>query len=332
MRRGLVFGKFMPPHRGHQLMIETAQAQVDGLTILIYDSQPQGEYPHMPVEKRLGWMRMLYPDVENILAVEDPVKTRDHDDPRYAQLYADQLRFLGPFDRVFTNEPYYEDFAVALGAQHVLVDEGVRTLVPISATQIRSNLYDYRGWIDPRVYASLIQKVVFVGTESTGKSTLARAMAERFETLWTHEYGRELWEAQGLTGSFADHLKTARAQRRREEAAARQARSFVFCDTNAWTTLHWSLRSFGTADARLYELVEQTQDDYLWVLCDNDFGWVQDGTRELVDGEAARFQQQQIDDLGERGIQYAVASGSVETRVEVLAHYLTHAYLSPTLR
>jgi NadR type nicotinamide-nucleotide adenylyltransferase len=221
---------------------------------------------------------------------------------------------------------------VALGAQHVLVDEGVRTLVPISAAQIRSNLYDYRGWIDPRVYASLIQKVVLVGTESTGKSTLARAMAERFDTLWTHEYGRELWEAQGLTGTFADHLKMARAQGRREEAAARQARGFLFCDTNAWTTLHWSLRSYGTADARLYELVERTQDDYLWVLCDNDFGWVQDGTRELAGEQAARFQQQQIDDLEKRGIQYAVVSGSLATRVEVLANYLTHPYLSPALR
>lgn len=328
MRRGLVFGKFMPLHRGHQLMIETAQAQVDDLTIVVYDSNPPGEYPPMPVEKRLGWLRQLYPDVENILAVEDPIRSPDHDDPKYAGVYADQLRFLGPFDRVFSNEPGYEDFAVALGAQHVLVDGGFRSLVPISATEIRTSLYDYRGWLPPEVYSSLIQKVVFVGTESTGKSTLARAMAERFDTLWTHEYGRELWEAQGLTGSFTDHLKMARAQRRREEAAARQARSFVFCDTNAWTTLHWSLRSFGTADARLYELVEQTADDYVWVLCDNDFGWVQDGTRELADGEAARFQQQQIDDLDERGITYATVSGSLETRVEVLANYLTNPYLA----
>ena len=150
---------------------------------------------------------------------------------------------------------------------------------------IRSDPYAYRGWMDPLVYSSLIERVVFVGTESTGKSTLAKRMAEELGTLWTHEFGRELWEAQGLEGSFADHLKMALRQRQREDAAARHARRYLFCDTNAWTTLHWSLRSYGTADARLHELVDRTVDDYTWFVCDNDFPWVQDGTREMAGGE-----------------------------------------------
>src|SRR5437763_12971230 len=101
--------------------------------------------------------------------------------------------------------------------------------------------------IDPLVYASLVRKVALVGTESSGKSTLARACAERWDTVWVHEFGRELWEAQGLQGTFADHLKIARRQHEREQAAIRHARRFLFCDTNAWTTLHWSLRSYGAA-------------------------------------------------------------------------------------
>ena len=64
--------------------------------------------------------------------------------------------------------------------------------------------------MEPEVYASLIRKVVLVGTESTGKSTLARRLAEEYDTLWVHEFGRELWEAQELQGTFADHLKIAR--------------------------------------------------------------------------------------------------------------------------
>jgi HTH-type transcriptional repressor of NAD biosynthesis genes len=315
MRRGLVFGKFMPLHRGHQHLIDTALSQCDDLTIVVYDSDPPGDFAPMPVELRLGWLQALYPNVENILAVDDPMKhDPDRDSPAHAPEYADQLRFLGPFDRVFSSESNYDDFARALGAQPVVVDEA-RGTVPISGTVIRADLYDHRGWLDPLVYSSLIQKVVFVGTESSGKTTLARALAEQLDTLWTHEFGRELWEAQNLTGTFADHLKMARRQYEREEAALRHSRRFLFCDTNAWTTLHWSLRSYGTADARLYELVDRTAHEYLWVVCDNDFGWIQDGTREMAGGESARFQEQQIADLERRRIPYAVVSGPVEQRI-----------------
>ena len=54
MKRGLVFGKFLPLHRGHQLMIETALSQVDDLTIVVYDSRRPG-VERVPVEgvKRL---------------------------------------------------------------------------------------------------------------------------------------------------------------------------------------------------------------------------------------------------------------------------------------
>ena len=194
----------------------------------------------------------------------------------------------------------------------MLVD-AARTLVPTSGTVIRSDPYAYRGWMDPLVYASLIERVVFVGTESTGKSTLARRMAEQLGTLWTHEFGRELWEAQGGQGTFADHLKLARRQRQREDAAARHSRRFLFCDTNAWSTLHWSLRSYGTADARLHDLVDRTVGDYRWFLCDNDFGWVRDGTRELEGAAAEQFQRQHVEDLERRGIPYVTLSGPSRT-------------------
>ena len=218
MKRGLVFGKFLL-HRGHQLMIETALSQVDDLTIVVYDSHRPDD-DRMPIERRLAWLRELYPNVENILALEDPLATQlDTDDPAYADVYAEGVAFLGSFDKLFSSERGYERFAELIGAEHVLVDEA-RTLVPTSGTVIRSDPYAYRGWLDPLVYSSLIERVVFVGTESTGKSTLARRLAEELNTLWTHEFGRELWETQGLQGSFADFLKVARRQREREDAAS----------------------------------------------------------------------------------------------------------------
>ena len=139
MKRGLVFGKFLPLHRGHQLMIETALSQVDDLTIVVYDSLRPGS-ERMPVELRLSWLRRLYPQAENILSLEDPLADdANADDPAHADVYAAGVAFLGRFDRVFSSEPGYERFAGLLGGTHVLVDEA-RTLVPTSGTVIRSCL------------------------------------------------------------------------------------------------------------------------------------------------------------------------------------------------
>ena len=63
--------------------------------------------------------------------------------------------------------------------------------------------------------------------------------------------------------------------------------------------------------------------DYVWVLCANDFGWIDDGTREMRDGEAAEFQARLEQDLARRGVEYTTVSGTVEERIarvrEVLA-------------
>jgi NadR type nicotinamide-nucleotide adenylyltransferase len=322
MKRGLVFGKFMPLHRGHELLIDTALSQVDDLTIVVYDSDPSGSYPAMGIEKRLGWLRQLYPDVESIVPVEDPERHNpEHDSPRYAAAYAAGLRFLDPFDIVFTSEPVYKAFAREMGARHVVVD-AARELVPISGTRIRESVFEHRGWLNPVVYASLIQKVALVGTESTGKSTLARALAKEYQTLWVHEFGRELWVAQGGGGSFADHLRMARRQYQREQAAARHAREFLFCDTNAWTTLQWSLWSYGTADARLYDLVDRTMGEYLWVLCGREIPWQDDGWREMPGEKAARFHEQQIADLRRRDVGFLHVQGSVAERVRQVGEAL----------
>lgn len=330
MRRGLIVGKFMPLHRGHQFVIETALANTDDVTVVLYDSHPEGVYPPMPAAMRARWIAKLYPQLENVVVRRDfldeltgpHITQEEKDDPKYAQAYADDLKELGQFDYVFSSEDYGDPFAKALGAESWVVDPG-RLMLPISGTQIRENVYEHRGWVDPVVYRDLIQKVVFVGTESAGKSTIARRMAQELDTQWVHEYGRELWEKQGLTGSFRDMLKIAENHYRREQAMALHSNRFLFCDTNAWTTLQWSLMYSDMADSRLIDLVERTKDEYIWILCNNDFGWVDDGIRELAGVKSSHFQWQQEKNLAEltKG-NYETISGSIEDRVEQIKDIL----------
>jgi HTH-type transcriptional regulator, transcriptional repressor of NAD biosynthesis genes len=320
MTPGLVFGKFMPLHRGHQRLIERALVETDELTVAVYDSKPTGTYPAMPLEQRTRWLVDLYPALAAVVPLDDPLRNEPERavQPEAATVYAEQLRPLGPFDRVFSAERRYDAFARELGAEHVVVDPE-----PISGTLIRKDPYAHRAWLDRRVYASLVEKVAFVGTESTGKTTLARTLAERFDTSWAHEYGRELWvERNGLL-TFPDYLHIARTQHEREEALRPDARGYVFCDTNAWTTLHWSLRAYGCADARLWQLAERTIGEYRWFLCMDDFPWEQDGWREMAGGEAHRFQLQQQADLDARGVDYTTLAGPLEQRIDSVVRALT---------
>jgi NadR type nicotinamide-nucleotide adenylyltransferase len=319
----------MPLHRGHQLMIETALAQVDELTIVVYDTYIDYHWDKiMPVEKRAKWVADLYPEAHNIVTMRDELEGsyEDHDDPKYAKLYADQLEFLGPFTHVFSSEDYGDPFAEALGAESVFVDPE-RTLQPISGTMLRENMYKYRAYVNPLVYRSLIQKVVFVGTESTGKSTLAKRMAEEYETLYTEEFGRTLWidrAEQGVKPSYHDLLTVGQTQYAQEQAAALHSNRYLFCDTNAWTTMLWSQMYYDSADARLIDLARRTKNDYVWFLCDNDFEWIQDGMRELEGEKSETFQSFNKESLIQWGIDFVPLSGPLEERVSDVKAYLRH--------
>jgi HTH-type transcriptional regulator, transcriptional repressor of NAD biosynthesis genes len=133
MRRGLVIGKFMPLHRGHELLIDAALAECDDVTVVVYDSRPPGAYPPMPLALRLDWVAQLYPQLEQVVGLPDPLESPANEDPANAAVYAGQLEFLGRFDRFYSSEPAYERFARVLGAEHVVLDQ-TRELVPVSGT------------------------------------------------------------------------------------------------------------------------------------------------------------------------------------------------------
>jgi len=285
----------------------------------------------MPAQKRANWITALYPNVHDVVTVPDPLEGdyKEHDDPKYAQVYADQLAFLGPFTHIFSSESYGVPFAEAFSRhgyipQHITVDSA-RNLMPISGTQFREDMYQYRAYVDPLVYRSLIQKVVFVGTESTGKSTLAHLMAERMDTLNTSEYGRTRWEdlkSWGIEPAFHDLWEIGKTQYEQEQAAALHSNRFLFCDTNAWTTMMWSLMYHDVADARLIDLAWRTKDEYIWILCKNDFGWVDDGSRELKNGKAEAFQAKLHNNLIAWNIPFSVIKGDLEHRISSVKRIL----------
>jgi NadR type nicotinamide-nucleotide adenylyltransferase len=316
MTLGFVVGKFYPPHRGHKHLIDWARKQVDELIVMLAAHPSQT----IPGEVRYAWLREIHPDCD-IRLVADELE----DD---SQQWADfTIKYLGRApDIVFSSENYGPIYSSLMGSRHVMVDQ-LRNTVPISGTQVRTNPILYLHHLEPCVRAWFVKRVVLVGAESTGKTTLAQQLADHFQTVWVPEYGREHWERKvsGLTNSEAspgwsaeEFIHIAQEQQRREDLSARQCNRILFCDTNAFATGTWYERYFHTRHALVDSIGQQSKAD-LYLLTAPDVPFVQDGFRDgrhIRNWMHDRFAEQ-LTNLYQRdpAVRIVQISGSFEQRL-----------------
>src|SRR4051812_48026908 len=141
-KRGLVIGKFYPPHRGHKYLIDTATSQCEHLTIIVCSLKNQW----IPGERRVEWLRKIHPNATVRHAADVPL--HDDDSPGWAKFTVEYLGFVP--DAVFTSEEYGDPYAAFMGTRHVSVDQA-RNTVPISGTMVRSNPLKYFSYLEPCV-------------------------------------------------------------------------------------------------------------------------------------------------------------------------------------
>ena len=311
MTRGLVIGKFYPPHRGHRFLIDTALAQVDHLDVLICVRPEQT----IPGELRARWLRETHPSAF-VRAIDDP---GEDDNSEFWAEYT--VRILGNApDVVFTSEDYGEAYAGFLGSRHVMVDRE-RTHVAVSARAIRAAPLRHWEYLEPCVRAYFAKRISIVGAESTGKTTLARDLARHYRTVWVPEYGREycekmqaagvdLWTYQWRSPEFAE---IARKQQQMEDEVAREANRILICDTDVLATGIWHERYMGSESAEV-GAISVSHPHHLYLLTDCDLPFVQDGLR---DGETIRqWMTRRFEEvLTERGLPWVKISGQGERRL-----------------
>ncbi len=128
-----------------------------------------------------------------------------------------------------------------------------------------------------------MKKIVVIGPESTGKSSLCKALAEHYDTAWCTEYAREYLELHGKEYSFDDLLKIAKGQLDLEDQLIANAKNgLYFIDTNLYVMQVWSEYVFGKCHQFIIDnIVERKYDLYL--LCNVDLPWSYDELREYPD-------------------------------------------------
>ncbi len=300
---GVVIGKFYPPHRGHKHLIDTAAAQVDQLTVIVCEHPSQ----ILSGAQRAEWLREIHPGVNVVVTPDD-----EPDEPGPWARRTIQILGRTP-DVVFTSELYGENYAAALGCRHVLVDLA-RSSVPISGTQIRADPLDCLDYLEPCVRARFVKRVVLIGVESTGKTTLAEELAHALNTTWVPEYGREFSLHKAGGWETSDFVNISSEQQKLEDRAAREANRVLICDTNALATTVWHRRYMGVYSPEVDAIAFSKEPD-LYMLAEPDFPFVQDGTR---DGEHIRMEMHEwfLERLKGQFVPVVCLEGKRETRLK----------------
>ena len=109
-----------------------------------------------------------------------------------------------------------------------------------------------------------VVRVAILGAESSGKSTLAAALAARYGTIWVPEYLREFVETERRVPYETDQAGIARTQLERENDAAALASRFLFCDTTPFMTALYSRVYWQRVDSQLAAL--EAAHDYAYTL------------------------------------------------------------------
>ncbi len=132
-----------------------------------------------------------------------------------------------------------------------------------------------------------IKKVVIIGPESTGKSTMCTLLAEHFKTIWVKEYAREYLLKNGTNYSYENLYEIAQGQLASEKKATeslKESTEIIFIDTDMYVMKVWSEFVFNKCDNRILNEIVQSDCD-LYLLLNTDLPWEKDELREYPDNK-----------------------------------------------
>jgi NadR type nicotinamide-nucleotide adenylyltransferase len=157
-------------------------------------------------------------------------------------------------------------------------------------------------------------RVAILGAESSGKSTLAEALAAHYGTVWVPEYLREFVETEGRVPFEEEQAGIARTQLAREQAAVARASRFLFCDTTPLMTAIYSRMYWNRVDEELAALAASHDYAFTFVAAP-DGPWVPDGLQRDSDEVRQAVHRLVIATLDEARIPFVQLTGSLPQRL-----------------
>lgn len=321
IKRGLVFGKFMPPHKGHLALIAFAKSKCDKVIVSMSYT------PNDPIdsELRFAWLNTIFKDDAKIEVVKYLDDFHDENLPIFeaTKLWAAFIKQEFPdIEAFFCSESYGEPLSLHLGLPCILFDKE-RTEIPISATKIRENPYQNWAFIPNEVKPYFVKKICLFGPESVGKTVLSQRLAALYNTDFVHEVARDILTSNDAIDEQVI-LEIGQKQTELVKKKMLMANRILFCDTDVITTQIYARHYLGFIPNQLFELELEVNYD-LYFLLDIDAEWVYDPLRDLKDKRAEMLEIFKFE-LEKRKINYIKISGNWEQRMNKIVQEINKVF------
>lgn len=278
MTKAFVFGKFLPFHKGHEAMINFALSKCDFLTILVCCSDKE----NIAGAIRSSWIQKTFNpekkiEIRTLNYLESELPNTSESSKEVSAIWAKIFKKQFPdYTLLITSEEYGNLVAAYMNIEHLAFDLS-KKLFPVSATAVRNNLFANWNFLPISVKPYFALKVVILGTESTGKTTLAEKLSQHFKCSLVPEVARDIISNSNFFTCNDLYLVAAEHAKLIEETITSNS-PLVIIDTDIHTTISYSRFIFEKeleVSSDIY--TSNKANSYLYL--SKDVKYHQDGTR-----------------------------------------------------
>lgn len=279
--------KAYPFHLGHAYLIDTASSRSDNVFVFVCTLNRET----ISGEDRYNAVRDHYKNTNvNVIHISEdlpqyPEESENFWDIWYHVIY-DNVNVK--IDALFSSENYGEKYSEILGCSNEIVDIE-RSHIKISGTEIRNNIIKNWEFLPEETKKFMSKKIAIVGPESTGKTTITKMLANKFNSEYQLEYAREYidlkfgGEYDMTSFSIEDIINISNGHMKRYKEKTNTCKTpFLFFDTELITTMSWSDLYFKKIPSSLYNMISDNKFD-VFLLYTPEVSWVDDGTRKHKD-------------------------------------------------
>jgi HTH-type transcriptional repressor of NAD biosynthesis genes len=314
---GMFGGSFNPLHLGHINNIIEASSMCEKLYIVLTYNDSEV----VPYQERFMWLKQLAKDMPNIEVIAIKDESISKGTYNWEQGRNDIMNNINQnIDILFAGSDYQNKNIFESLYKDSIIHYFDRNIINISSTEIRNNPYQYFDYLPKVVRPYYTKKVVIVGTESCGKSTLVKNLAKAYNTSCVEEIGRDISEeAGGIDNMQAKHFVEILYRHKVNELdKIKEAYKVLFIDTDSTITRYYYDLLIKEANAYFHKLeymINKLNEYDLYIFLEPDVKWVQDGTRTYGENQVRLDNNNMLKELfKERNINYEIVTGDYQER------------------